>query len=245
MLIIGSTAIKYHYPEFSREPKDRDYIVEDASKFQRTKEVEFLENPILFKMQPNGIVDMNTLLSLKISHMFWDLNWEKHMFDIQFLLKKGHTYNMDLVNEFRAYWEETKPKIRRSMLATSKEDFFANAVNEDTDEHDHLHTLINPVPMYTRLLKDGCEVELDESKWANLSFEDKCAVVFEETAVMAWERYKDINYRIAYKRQLKDNIIKHFPQYIAIFAIENYIKVEKPIFNYKTKIDNGLQVQSN
>ncbi len=245
MLTIGSTAIKFYYPDFPRKPKDRDYIVEDSSKYKRAKDVEFLENPILFKMQPNGIVNMDTLLSLKISHMFWDLNWDKHMFDIQFLLKKGHKYDINLINEFRAYWEETKPKIRRSRLAQSKEDFFNNAVNEDTNEHDYLHTLLAEIPAYTKLLKDGAEVELDESKWEALSFSEKCDVVFEETGVMAWERYKDINYRIAFKRQLKDNIIKHFPPYIALFAIENYIKVEKPIFNYKTKIDNGLQVQSN
>jgi hypothetical protein len=242
MLVIGSTAIKHNYPDFPRTPSDLDYIVEDSSAHQKQKDIEFLENPILFKMQSEGFIDMDTLLSLKISHMFWDLNWDKHMFDIQFLLKKGHTFDLGLVNLFRDYWEETKPKIRRSKLVMTKEDFFNNAVNEDTNEHDYLHTIINPIPMYTRLLKEGCEVELDESKWVALSFEDKCAVVFEETAVMAWERYKDIDYRAAYKRQLKDNIIKHFPPYIAIFAIENYIKVERPIFNFKTKIDNELQL---
>lgn len=242
MLLIGSKAIKHFYPDFSRNPHDTDYIVEDSSKHQKEKGVEFLENPILFKMQSEGVINMDTLLSLKISHMFWDNMWEKHLFDIQFLLKKGHKYDLDLVNEFRAHWNKVLPKVRRSQLAMNKEDFFNNAVNEDSNEHDYLHTLINPVPMYTRLLKDGCEVELDESKWVALSFEDKCAVVFEETAVMAWERYKDVNYRVSYKRQLKDNIIKHFPPYIAIFAIENYIKVEKPIFNFKTKIDNELQL---
>ncbi len=242
MILIGSTAIKINYPDFPREPKDVDYIVKDASKFAKKKDTEFLENPILLEIQEGRIIDMDTLLSLKISHMFWDLNWEKHMFDIQFLLKKGHKYDLKLVNEFRSYWEETKPKIRRSQLAMNKEDFFNNAVNEDSNEHDYLHTLLNPVPMYTRLLKDGCEVELDESKWEALSFFDKCAVVFEETAVMAWERYKDVNYRVSYKRQLKDNIIKHFPPYIALFAIENYIQVEKPMFNFKTKIENELQI---
>jgi hypothetical protein len=240
MLLIGSKAIKHYYPDFPRIPNDIDYIVEDSSKYTKVRGIEYLENPILFKLKPDGILEMDTLLSLKISHMFWDFNWEKHLFDIQFLLNKGHKYDLLLVNKLRAYWEEVKPKIRRSQLVMSKEDFFSNAVNSDTHEHDYLHTLINPIPAYTKLLKEGCEVELDEAKWEALSFEDRCSVCFEETAVMAWERYKDINYKIAYRRQLKDNIIKHFPQYIALFAMENYILLEKPIFNFKTKIDNEL-----
>lgn len=241
MLLIGSKAIKHFYPDFSRTPHDTDYIVEDSSKHQKEKNVEFLENPILFKMQSEGIINMDTLLSLKISHMFWDNMWEKHLFDIQFLLKKGHKYDLDLVNEFRAHWNEVLPKVRRSMLAQSKEDFFNNAVNEDSDEHDYLHTLINEIPMYTLLLKEGSEVELDESNWHKMSFEQKCEVVREETYVMAWERYKDIDYRVAFKRQLKDNIIKHFPSYIAIFAIENYIKLERPAINYKNVINSKLE----
>lgn len=245
MLLIGSNAIKHHYPEFKRTPHDVDYIVESSKNHQREQGIEFLENPILREIQSEGVISMNDLLTLKMSHLFWDINFEKHLYDVQFLISKGHKYDLALLNKYRQYWEETKPKIRRSQLAQNKEDFFTNAVNEDVGEHDFLHTLVNEVPMYTRLLKDGAEVELDENKWVVLSFEDKCAVVFEETAVMAWERYKDIDYRIAYKRQLKDNIIKHFPSYIAIFAIENYIKVEKPIFNFKTKIDNGLQLQRN
>ena len=90
--------------------------------------------------------------------------------------------------------------------------------------------------MYTKLLKEGCEVELDPSKWDLLTFEERCDVVFEETAVMSYERYKGLDYRIGYKRQLKDNILKHFPVYIAVFAIENYPSLERPKYDYITKI---------
>jgi hypothetical protein len=95
--------------------------------------------------------------------------------------------------------------------------------------------------MYTLLLKDGAEVELDESKWHNMSNEDKRKVVFEETAVMSWERYKNNHWREAYKIQLKDNIIKHFPPYIAMFAIENYRTLETPTINYRELINKKLE----
>lgn len=244
MVIIGSTALRHYYPEFPREPNDVDYVVKSKKGLVNTEDVEYHLNPVLFNYQKEGYCDPQILLNLKISHLFWNINWEKHLFDIQFLLKKGHTVNMQMINAFRTYWESVHPPVRRSDLNNDKENFFTNAVNKDSNEHDFLHTLLNPVPMYTKLLKDGCEVELDESKWWQLSFEEKLEVIREETAVMAYERYSDMNYQKAFARQLKWNIIKHFPDYIAIFGIINYICLEKINFNYKTKIKNELLQES-
>ena len=243
MIIIGSTALKHHFPDFNREPKDLDLIVEDSSIYPKSREIEYLENPVLLKYECCGYITPNMLLSLKISHMFWDFNWNKHLYDIQFLLKKGCTYDLKIINEFIEYWKEVKPKIRRSDLVLNKEDFFTNAVNEDTDQHDFLHTILADIPAYTKILKDDCEVELDENKWNNLSFEEKCDVVYEETYVMAYERYKTTHYRIAYINQLKDNIIKHFPFYIALFAMENYPALERAKIDYRTKINEHYELQ--
>lgn len=235
MLIIGSTAIKHHFPDFNRIPKDIDYAVNKEMKGNR--ETEYLYNPIILKYQSEGYIEPDLLLALKISHLFQDINWYKHVFDVQFLLGKGITYNMYIVDELIPFWSEMHKDIRKSDLKLTREEFFDNAINTDLYEHDHIHTLINPVPMYTLLLKDGADVELDESKWHILSHDDKCKVVFEETAVMAWERYKQIHYKEAFRIQLKDNIIKHFPKYIAIFAIENYRALENPKMNYRDIIN--------
>lgn len=241
-LIIGSTALKFWYPnDYPREPKDLDIVVENLENYENKPGVEYFENPVILKYQDSGYIEPVLLLTLKMSHMFWDFRWKKHMYDIQYLLDKGMQYDETILNELIEYWEETKPKVKRSDLEMSAEDFFTNAINEDEGEHDFLHTLINPVPMYTRLLKDGAEVELDENKWNKLSFEEKCDVVFEETAVMGYERYKEKYYKEAFEIQLNDNIIKHFPKYIAIFAILNYKKVVTPKFNFINTIRDGLQ----
>jgi hypothetical protein len=58
---------------------------------------------------------------------------------------------------------------------------------------------------------------------------------------MAWERYKKTHWAIAYNKQLKDNIQKHFPKYIALFAIKNYVKLEKPRNNYRNIINQKLE----
>lgn len=243
MITIGSTAIRHYFPDFPREPKDLDIAVKSTENLEKIPGVEYLKNELIYKYQQEGFLKPELLISLKASHMFWDNNWEKHMFDIQFLLKKGFKIDPAIVQEFIPYWNDILPKIRRSNLEMDKESFFTNAVNESTHQHDYLHTLINPTPMYTRLLKDDCEVELDPKKFEDLTFEEKCDVVFEETAVMSYERYKDLHYALGYRKQLKDNIIKHFPVYIALFAIENYPKLEKPKYDYITKIrENELPV---
>jgi hypothetical protein len=240
-ILIGSCRLKELYPEFNRTPKDVDFAV-DVDKKSDIPRVEYLYNPILCDWVGDGEVDGDTLLTLKVSHLFWDNNWEKHLWDCHFILDKGHKIHYDLLDKLIEFWTDYLPKIRRSDLAMTKESFFTNAVNEDTDQHDYLHTLLNPVPMFTKLLKDGSEVELDPSKWETLSFEEKKAVVFEETAVMAFERYPNLYYKKAFIRQLKDNIIKHFPFYIALFAIINYRQLYNPSINFiKTIQENGLK----
>ncbi len=239
MLIIGSTAIKNFFPDFPRNPKDLDYVVDNEDN-KNSDNTEYLYNPIILKYQKDGYLKPELLLSLKISHLFHDINWFKHIFDVQFLISKGIQYNKEIVDELIPFWNDIHKKVKKSNLMLTKEDFFTNAINEDTLQHDYIHTLINPVPMYTLLLKDGAEVELDENKWHKMSYEDKSKVVFEETAVMAWERYKNNHWREAFKLQLKDNIIKHFPHYIAMFSILNYSILQRLNSNYRELINNKL-----
>jgi len=245
MIIIGSTAIKYFFKDFKREPKDLDTAVDSKYGYKNKPGVEYLYNPIICQEKYSkywwfGYLNPTGLLTLKMSHLFWDTNWNKHMFDVQFLLDKGVEYDQELFFELVEFWKEYLPKIRRSNLAISKEDFFTNAVNYDEHEHDYLHTLINPSPMYSRLLKDGCEVELDENKFHLLTFEEKLEVVREETYVMAYERFKKLHYIPAFKRMLDQIIMKHAPIYIATFAILNYKELLKPKINYIKQINDGL-----
>jgi len=231
-LLIGSSAIKEYYPEFKREPKDIDYAC-DERYVPRSGNTEYLYNPIIIQYSlGRDSITMNDLLTLKVSHLFWDINWEKHMFDVQFLLSKGHAYNLPLMEKLIEFWKKHLPSIRRSDLKMSKKDFFNNSVNNNTSQHDEFHYMLNPVPMFTLLLKEGSEVELEESKWYELSHTDKNKVVWEETAVMAFERYPNLNYRKSFTLQLKDNIIKHFPLYIALHAICNYPEIQNSKINF-------------
>lgn len=227
--LIGSNAIKHWFPDFNRVPNDFDYAIgHDKIKSQTLEsgmKVEYLYNPVFDKFE-NEIATPEQLLALKVSHLFWDTNWNKHMWDTQFLLDKGVEFNYNLYKEFRDFFEGYLPKIRRSELEQSKEEFFTNAVNEDVDQHDNLHLLIADVPAYTKILKDGCEVEVDFDKFEALSFEEKMDVVIEEAAVMSTERYSGkLPWCTAFHIQLIQNIMKHYPEPIALFAIFNYKKL--------------------
>lgn len=251
-ILIGSKAIRHYFPEFPREPKDKDYIIYEYQKFDEFPEVnqpsdgtriEYLKNKVIsdrYKGTGKDIIDLNDLCTLKASHLMWNINWEKHNWDLQFLLKQGCKINHKLFYELYEFWNVYHSKNKRSDLKMSKEEFFTNAINYDEAEHDYLHTLINPVPTYTKVLKDGCEVELDETKFHNLSYDDKLEFVRQEVYVMSYERYKHLNYREAYGRMLKKFILSHCPIWALIFLLENYVTLHKAPYNFMEKINEGL-----
>jgi len=238
MLLIGSRAIKHHFLDFKREPKDNDYAV--SKKMESTREAEFLYNPIIGN--DCGIASPNTLYTLKISHVIgWDIRWDKHMFDIQFLKKKGCKIDIDLFNKLYKFWNTIHNKNNRSNLDMSSNEFFNNALKTP---HDYYHTLLNESPIYTKILKDGAEVDVSEDKFNDLSFEDKCNLVREEVMVMAYERYKNYNFMKAYSIMLKKFILNHAPIWEAIFIIENYIILHRPQFDYFKKIEEKLKIKN-
>jgi hypothetical protein len=252
-VIIGSTAIKHHFPDFNRVPKDLDYAIENLddkiqlqkilADFKRTEfkpipTVEFLENPVILKYAKSEVLDPDLMLTLKASHIFWDIDWDKHMWDIQFLLKKRAKIQKEVFYELYEYWNKYHEKNTRSDLKMSAADFFDNALKEF--DHDHLHTLINPTPTYTTMLADGAEVEIDEQKFENAPDEAKENLIREEVMVMAFERFRKLPYKRAYLRMFKKYLISHAPLYVALWAIERYPDLMRAEYNFVKKIQEKL-----
>lgn len=233
-ILTGSTILKKHFNQF-REPKDVDYFINEKGATSGVKGIEYLYNPIIFNFPSlfkEGEMTLQGLFNVKFSHLRFNINWDKHIYDIQFMLENCPN-DCVLDREYQRhqfeFWEKYLPKVRRSKLEQDKEEFFNNAVNDDIHQHDFLHTLIANPPAYTKLLKDGASVELDENKWHALCNKEKDDVVLEEVLVMASERYRDGTDVIssAFRRQLRENIIKHFPPYIAEYAILNHRRLSK------------------
>jgi len=244
MILIGSSAIKYWYPDFPREPKDKDYAVEKEIKGS-SRDIEYLVNPILFKYWEyntgeSNIAPPDMLYTLKMSHMFWDINWSKHLYDIQWLKERECKVIEPLFYDLYDYWNKFHSKNKRSDLKMTSSEFFNNAVKCEFD-HDWLHTLINPIPTFNKILVDGAEVEVSEEKFNNLSFEEKCDLVQEEIYVMAWERMPNRDYRFSYETMMKKFIISHAPLWEAIFILDNYKYLYKPKINFKKVLEDGTR----
>lgn len=233
-MIIGSTAIKYWFPDFPRNPKDIDIVKNSKFNdyFSLDLKREYLENPILLKYCKNqDFLDVNSLYTLKISHSFWDLkngSWEKHMWDLQWLKEKGCKFIPELFYKLYEYWNTIHGVNKRSKLDMSAEEFFDNVVNFPI-EHDELHELLvkheyfeEKIPTYKKILKEGADVDVSEEKFNKLTEKEKFNLVIEEVMVMSLERFENINYKAAFEKMLKKFILSHCPIWEGIWIIQHH-----------------------
>lgn len=242
--VIGSNAMRVFFPNFDREPFDLDLLVHSKEELDNcsvtqfnSKRVEYHVIPVLYDYVEENGMSPDILLTLKSSHIFWDIKWEKHMFDINFMFEHGCKLIKPLFYRLYEYWQTVHGKNKRSDLKMSTKDFFDNALK--TYDHDHLHTIINPIPTYTKVLIG--EVEVSEEKFDMLTHEEKIELVREEIYVMAYERLNGRDYRVAYAWMLKKFIREHAPIWETFFIFENYRELHYPAVNYKKILDDGLQ----
>src|SRR5678816_3179355 len=98
-VIVGSTAIKHHFPDFPREPKDLDRF--DSYGDDPGPAVDSYSHPTLDGWIGgwDRIATPDELYTVKLSHVFWELkngSWEKHVFDMRFLKRRGAELIPDL-----------------------------------------------------------------------------------------------------------------------------------------------------
>lgn len=260
-LVVGSTAIKFYFPEFNRNPKDLDVAYSSKSlRMVNKKGVEYLENPILIdwvkeKYTFKKYCPPDELLTLKISHLFWDLenkSWNKHISDVIFLCEKGAKFIPVLFWDLYEYWNTVHGKRKSSDLSMTSKQFFNNAI-KCPYEHDYIHTILiqhehfkgQPLPTYTKILKEGQEVDVCMKKFNLLTEEEKFNIVFEEVAVMAWEgRFpKNMYWVEKYHRMLKKFVISHCKVEEGIWILLNYKKLLHSPFNFEEFLNNKLNVK--
>lgn len=253
-MVIGSIAIRYWFPDFPREPKDVDIIKDMYIKdYESDLKVEWLENKVLqnWFTKPIEFCTPNELYTLKISHCLWSLDngsWEKHVYDVQWLKEKGCKFIPELFYQLYTYWEKMHGKRKTSNLNMSAEKFFDNVVGFPV-EHDYLHTLLiqhpyfkgQELPTYTKILKDGAEVDVSEEKFNLLTEQEKFNLVFEEVAVMGIERYGEMYYKKGYNRMLKKFILNHAPLWEAIWIVMNHKELSNCPFDFLTFLNNKIK----
>lgn len=255
MLVIGSEAVKYHFPEF-RTPKDQDafspYPIEGWETFWHPA----FDRVKAFNDGDSIMASVDELYTIKISHSYWELpnnSWTKHMEDAMFLKSKGAKLIEELHTTLYKVWEETHGKKKVSLQMNSEE-FFTDAVKRKYD-HDSLHRSVayGDRPMYEYVLKDGAEVDIDMSKVRALRFEDQVKLFKEEVFATALERivvpknYK-CSPKAAYAWALRRTVTSLTKGWSARFMAENYDVFRSPgcdyVARHKDKADQLILLEA-
>lgn len=210
MLLIGSRALAFWYPEltkFINDDTDWD-IIGDPVEVPEGVRVEWhkplhLNNEDIAACNttrdqinsPFGSIAICHPLGLKVikrSHLWRDWNWDKHI--TQYYRTPLHTvrlWDLDegMLKERIKLTKEAYPQGNPSLNQTN-EDFFDDSVKKVYD-HDWLHELVAypDKPMYTRLKHDYSKAWCEKDLWEQLTDDQKNLCVAEETHVIACERF--------------------------------------------------------
>lgn len=236
-ILIGSKALQ-KYPGFEdRKAKDIDYFSDkkiDGSEVFYHNDLE-LYNP--WKNNENISASLNELYTIKISHIFWDINWAKHSYDILNMQTNGAEVIPELFDILYKIWEE-KHGPKKAKLNVMAEDFFKNTITRIYD-HDSIHASVAyyDEPLFNKILADGEQVKVDQNKFDNMSFEDKLKLVREEVYATALERLvipSDYTHspRGAYLWALKKTITSFSKGWFPYFIVTNLVELWSPDINY-------------
>ena len=194
MIIIGSRAAKYWLGDkFKREPQDWDYFTDIEEKFiaPENDDATFLPKNIfdLLKKRTtffneNFVVpDLDSLYTIKLSHLGWDIQWDKHWSDLWLFKANGAKLIPKLFDKLYKFWQKKHKNKPYLSLYKTKDKFFDDFVPHKYD-HDYLHELVaHPyLPKYKLVLLEGQEVAIDKNKFDKLSLSSQVKMFREEVA---------------------------------------------------------------
>lgn len=222
-VLIGSKALQKYQGFENRKNKDIDYFSDEKIENAET----FFHPDILqYFGDVNRAASLDELYTIKISHIFWDINWDKHIYDILNMQDMEAQLIEELYNVLYKIWEEKYGKKKANLNVMASE-FFTEKVTRIYD-HDSIHASVAyyDSPLFNKILVDGEEVKVDRNKFEALSLEDKLKLVREEVYATALERilipseYKE-SPRKAYKWALKQTIISFSKGWFPLFIILN------------------------
>lgn len=249
---MGSRAIHFWFSDFRRggdESADWDWL--SASECGQPWRMEnddvhevFVDERIGGWHWGNPIATPDELYTLKLSHMFWEVNgstqnWNKHAYDAIFLSRKGAKFLPELYEILYPIWKEVHGGRKAKLRAASKEGFFKDAVVRKYD-HDSLHRSVAYLhqPIYEMILKDGSEVDCSWDKFQSLPHHAKIKLCREEIYVTALERILVPNdlvgdARRAYHWSLRRVLTSLFTGKWALFVALNLDELLIPNVDYR------------
>ncbi len=248
-IIIGSYAINRWYGDYSRIPDDVDYVVkgsqtifiDELSKRQELhtgKHWQYLldYNKNIFFADPNMIY------TIKVSHLAWDINFDKHMKDVIFLKSKGCILIPEFYQILFKAWEEKHGSKSHIKLSASNDKFFNENVTREMN-HDRIHELVAfyDRPLHEKIRIDANSALPNKNKWEQLSYNDKIKCALEEIYVIYLERFNHLPINHGIVKALKQLITTMTKGYFNLFLIENFEELRTyPKDHLNTKIKGLL-----
>ena len=235
-ILVGSKAAKIHIPTF-REGNDVDYwslekLWNCDSSIIPKEIIPLFEHDSLV----NRCATLNDLLTIKLSHLPYDILWKKHLNDYLVFKKHGAQINRALYVALQQHWENVHGNKSFLSLYRTKDNFFDDYVEKE-QEHDYLHELVAypDKPVYSRCLQEGQEVMIDWDKFLAMPFEQQIKMFREEVNVIATERWliptKDsgkITFREAYSKSLHKTVTALTKGKASRFLCENIEEFIRP-----------------
>lgn len=235
-LIYGSTAIKHFFPDYNQEPKDLDIITETDNKYHldiagcKVIEQYYLEEfQYIFDNNKDELyVDPDFLYTIKMSHLSWDINWDKHMKSAIFLREKGCKLDKVLYDSLIKAWNRVHYKKKVKMNVKNSE-FFKENINRAFDhEYLHLRYAFSSRPLNEKIRKDLDSPLCSEELWRKLRYSDKIKCATEELMVLTSERYllvpkeNRLPIKFAKVKMLKQMITSTTSGWFNLFLKENF-----------------------
>lgn len=136
-----------------------------------------------------AFADPIILYTLKVSHAYWDIHWDKTMYDIwQFQQRGWAILDQDLHDRLVQLWTKIHgPK--KVNLGQSKDTFWHDAVKRRYN-HEWLHERVKFYgrALHENLHPDHSDVLIDHQKFLNLSEFHQLQLAMEEVLTIAIER---------------------------------------------------------
>lgn len=188
MLIIGSTAARHWFPDW-RAPKDLDVLTLTDQKVVGADAKSHPLVPLLIERSSDKTyADPTVLYTLKVSHAYWDIHWDKTMFDIWQFQRRGVMLDQDLHDQLVEMWRDIHGN-KKVNLSKSADTFWRDAVKRRYD-HEWLHEQVKfyDRPLHEGLHPDYSSILIDRTRFEALPFYLQLKTVMEEVLTVAIER---------------------------------------------------------
>jgi hypothetical protein len=191
-MIYGSTAIKHWFPDFSRTPADLDILSDTRIVGADTNWHPLMEQVLAYNSDP-VYLDPNLLLTFKLSHLSYPIQWDKHMKDAIFLANHNCKVNLEAYHLLMQIWEDVHSakygSKHRITLAIDNHNFFTERVPRKFD-HDslHEHFAFYDRPLHERIRPSHSSPLPSKTEWGKLSPQLQLQCALEEIYVITYER---------------------------------------------------------